>query len=210
MKSYQFGNIEKNLKEVLFRLTKKNSANKKKIYMYGILLPKQNFVSLKKTSFKFFSMFPSWQDFKLCWLLIRKICFKFLKISILWPLTFYSDPALAYCAPPIPEGWKNYLRVLIISYLISDSAWDPKNLVSCNRNTDCPKGLGWETACHRMLSPTPTGQSGYCVPLACESEIQCPSLGNECQEGSISGHCNLATSTCDYDRALAIATCVSY
>jgi hypothetical protein len=29
--------------------------------------------------------------------LIIKICFKFLKISILWPLTFYSDPALAYC-----------------------------------------------------------------------------------------------------------------
>jgi hypothetical protein len=30
--------------------------------------------------------------------LIRKICFKFFKISILWPFTFYSDPALAYCA----------------------------------------------------------------------------------------------------------------
>merc|ERR1712210_212755 len=91
-----------------------------------------------------------------------------------------------------------------------DSAWDPKNLVSCDRNTDCPKGLGWETACHRMLSPTPTGQSGYCVPSACESEIQCPSLGDECQDGSISGRCNLATSTCDYNSALAIATCVSY
>ena len=32
---------------------------------------------------------------KLCGLLIRKIFFKSLKISILW--TFYSDPALAYC-----------------------------------------------------------------------------------------------------------------
>ena len=30
---------------------------------------------------------------------MRKIFFKFLKISILWPLTFYSDPALAYCGP---------------------------------------------------------------------------------------------------------------
>jgi hypothetical protein len=29
--------------------------------------------------------------------LIKKIFFKFLKISILWPFTFYSDPALAYC-----------------------------------------------------------------------------------------------------------------
>jgi hypothetical protein len=28
---------------------------------------------------------------------MRKIFFKFLKISILWPFTFYSDPALAYC-----------------------------------------------------------------------------------------------------------------
>ena len=100
--------------------------------------------------------------------------------------------------------------MLLISYLISDSAWDPKNLVSCNRNTDCPKGLGWETACHRMLSPTPTGQSGYCVPSACESSVQCPSLGDECQDGSISGRCNLTTSICDYNRALAIATCVSY
>ena len=38
-------------------------------------------------------MFPS---------LIRKIFFKFLKISILWPLTFYSDPALAYCVSKLP------------------------------------------------------------------------------------------------------------
>jgi hypothetical protein len=29
---------------------------------------------------------------------MRKIFFKFLKISILWPFTFYSDPALANCA----------------------------------------------------------------------------------------------------------------
>jgi hypothetical protein len=28
---------------------------------------------------------------------MRKIFFTFLKISILWPFTFYSDPALAYC-----------------------------------------------------------------------------------------------------------------
>ena len=32
--------------------------------------------------------------------MITKIFFKFLEISILWPLTFYSDPALAYCALP--------------------------------------------------------------------------------------------------------------
>ena len=31
------------------------------------------------------------------WVFWKKIFFKFLKISILWPLTFYSDPALAYC-----------------------------------------------------------------------------------------------------------------
>jgi hypothetical protein len=30
---------------------------------------------------------------------MTKIFFKFLKISILWPFTFYSDPALAYCDP---------------------------------------------------------------------------------------------------------------
>ena len=29
----------------------------------------------------------------------QKNIFKFLKISILWPFTFYSDPALAYCEP---------------------------------------------------------------------------------------------------------------
>jgi hypothetical protein len=28
---------------------------------------------------------------------MRKIFFKFLKISILWPFTFYSDPAISYC-----------------------------------------------------------------------------------------------------------------
>ena len=28
---------------------------------------------------------------------MRKIFFKFLEISIFWPFTFYSDPALAYC-----------------------------------------------------------------------------------------------------------------
>ena len=28
----------------------------------------------------------------------QKLFFRFLKLSILWPFTFYSDPALAYCA----------------------------------------------------------------------------------------------------------------
>jgi hypothetical protein len=39
---------------------------------------------------------------------MRKIFFKFLKISILWPLTFYSDPALAYCG-----GFQKVWKILL-------------------------------------------------------------------------------------------------
>ena len=33
----------------------------------------------------------------------QKILLIFLKISILWPLTFSSDPALAYCVSPVQK-----------------------------------------------------------------------------------------------------------
>ena len=45
---------------------------------------------------------------------MRKIFFKFLKISILWPFTFYSDPALAYC-------------VIAYTYLILQIFLNPTN-----------------------------------------------------------------------------------
>ena len=44
---------------------------------------------LKKTSFENFSIFPSWFPVLI---IDQKNIFK--KVSILWPFTFYSDPAL--------------------------------------------------------------------------------------------------------------------
>jgi hypothetical protein len=42
---------------------------------------------------------------------MRKIFFKFLKISILWPFTFYSDPALAYCVLFTVEFKRNKIEI---------------------------------------------------------------------------------------------------
>ena len=62
----------------------------------------------------------------------QKIFFKFSKISILWPFTFYSDPALAYCGSwpvvkkcqhGVSKSQKNmYLEALLVCMYVHEFA----------------------------------------------------------------------------------------
>ena len=79
-----------------------------------------------------------------------------------------------------------------------------KTLVECNTANDCP--LPELSNCNIMLSRTPSGKSGYCVPSLCQSDGNCLKIGNECQSGSLSGSCN-SRNTCEYDPVLSIAIC---
>ena len=56
-----------------------------------------------------------------------------------------------------------------------------------------------------MLNPTWKLKSGYCVPKSCETNRECPMVGDECGDGSISGTCN--SGTCEYNPVLAAAYC---
>ena len=47
---------------------------------------------------------------------------------------------------------------------------------------------------------------GYCVPSLCQSDGNCPKLGDECTSGSLTGTCN-PRNTCEYNQLLAIASC---
>ena len=76
--------------------------------------------------------------------------------------------------------------------------------MECNSANDCP--LPELSNCNFMLSPTPSGKSGYCVPSLCQSDGNCFKIGNECQSGSLSGSCN-SRNTCEYDPVLSIANC---
>ena len=83
---------------------------------------------------------------------------------------------------------------------------DLETLWDCNTANDCPP---YVPQCNNMLSPTPSGKNGYCVVRSCRTNRDCPSLGNECGKGSLSGTCN-ARNTCEYDPVLALANCGKY
>ena len=87
-------------------------------------------------------------------------------------------------------------------------------LVDCNDDDDCPKIL----SCNEMSTLTPSGKKGYCVFRPCQviknknstwtNELACPTIGNVCTVGSISGTCFRESGlTCIYERALTIAKC---
>jgi hypothetical protein len=65
---------------------------------------------------------------------MRKIFFKFLEISILWPFTFYSDPALAYCVAYLKFMSKMaaYLSKITVKTRTSRNFWTKSEiLVHC-------------------------------------------------------------------------------
>ena len=82
---------------------------------------------------------------------------------------------------------------------------DDSSLVECSGIFDCAKDL---EQCNIMISPTPSGKTGYCVPLHCQKNNTCPQLGDACTTGSLSGQCK-ADSTCDYENAIALAMCIT-
>ena len=81
----------------------------------------------------------------------------------------------------------------------------PKTLLPCNTKNDClsPK----VSQCHKMHVSSDTGKSGYCVPYQCRSNKDCFTIGDVCTSGSLSGTCNKKNYICQYDPALAIASC---
>ena len=58
-----------------------------------------------------------------------------------------------------------------------------------------------------MLSANPSGSSGQCVPLNCQTDNDCPTIGDECQDGALLGQCNSASYVCDYSKVLALSNC---
>ena len=79
---------------------------------------------------------------------------------------------------------------------------DFKTLLHCDTASECPGNLA---QCNSMLNPTYLGKSGYCVPQSCRTNRECPTVGDECGDGSISGTCN--SGNCQYDPVLAAANC---
>ena len=59
-----------------------------------------------------------------------------------------------------------------------------QDLLECNTNDECPRRLG---QCHFMFGSTSSGKKGFCVPSTCGSNIECPSFGDECISGKLSG-----------------------
>ena len=79
-----------------------------------------------------------------------------------------------------------------------------KILMECDTANDCP--VPELSNCNIMLRPTSSGKRGYCVPSLCQSDGNCPKLGDECTSGSLTGTCN-PRNTCEYNQLLAIASC---
>ena len=79
---------------------------------------------------------------------------------------------------------------------------DFKTLLHCDTGRECPRDLA---QCNSMLNPTHLGKRGYCVPQSCETNRDCPTVGDECGDGSISGTCN--SGNCQYDPVLGAADC---
>ena len=88
-----------------------------------------------------------------------------------------------------------------------------KKLISCNKDHDCPDTL---PKCLELDSTSPNEcpngvcYKGYCVFQTCQycqNKWNCPTIGNLCTSGSLSGKCNANRNTCDYIPFLAIANC---
>ena len=121
LKSYQIGNIEKFSKEVFFQTNNFFFAKKndQKIFLvhsvFYVLESKKKIQSdpKKKTFFKIFLTFLKAKNFKIfldhsdffLYFPIHKKLNGQKKIQNLWPLTLYSDPALAYCGSTIMQNF---------------------------------------------------------------------------------------------------------
>ena len=56
----------------------------------------------------------------------------------------------------------------------------------------------------------PPRAKGVCVPRYCQhNNHECPSIGDVCKSGEVSGKCDLATNQCKYQPVLVIAICMS-
>jgi hypothetical protein len=92
-----------------------------------------------------------------------------------------------------------------MKFAVSDlSKVDISYLSECDAANECPTHLG---QCNVMINPTPSGKNGFCVPSFCQTDDDCPDIGNECNEGTLSGACNTGTYQCQYNPVVAIATC---
>ena len=84
--------------------------------------------------------------------------------------------------------------------------------MACNDDDDCTDIL---SHCNKMPFGF-SGKKGVCVFQSCQTIINinsstkeqiCPTIGNECTEGSLSGNCIRGPLTCRYQKVLTIAKC---
>ena len=93
---------------------------------------------------------------------------------------------------------------------------DLEKLIDCKKDHDCPKTL---PKCHKMDRRSSGNgnrkhhnmvKKSYCVFRTCQycqNKRNCPTLGNVCTSGSLSGKCNADLNTCEYNTFLAITRC---
>ena len=56
----------------------------------------------------------------------------------------------------------------------------------------------------------PPRAKGVCVPRYCQhNNHECPSIGDVCKSGEVTGKCDLATNQCKYQPVIVIANCMS-
>ncbi len=95
---------------------------------------------------------------------------------------------------------------------VSTCIGDWSELRYCDAAQDCLEHYpDITTQCLRVESladKNGDSKAGICVPLECSADdSQCPSIGDECGSGVLSGVCNTNTQECNYHPHLLIASC---
>ena len=65
------------------------------------------------------------------------------------------------------RAWEELQNVFEGKCPHSSPVTDLKTLFECEKDFDCPLNI---PHCNRMLSPTPSGKMGYCVPSRCQNK----------------------------------------
>ena len=83
---------------------------------------------------------------------------------------------------------------------------DFSELVHCNDDAECRGKFGNTIM---QCSELYTGvKNGICAPVFCQNNNECPTVGDICNSGALDGSCDTNTNHCNYESALAIASCI--
>lgn len=80
-----------------------------------------------------------------------------------------------------------------------------EELIHCSSDIDC---LSEEqcSSIEPIYDDNDNLQSSVCLPLSCHTN--CPTVGDPCVDGSLSGACNYQTMTCEYENVINLSQCI--